>query len=150
MHVERMQQLRDHLAQTPDERFNYGMSLGPQGWPGLSPSLQVTSFLERLPYPCGSMGCVAGHACLLFDLHADEHMVQDYSRDRLLSCLVLRVAANHLELSEPQRHFLFLEDCTRADRSDAVRRLDHLLQGGKVETYDWAQESWAREDRTRR
>lgn len=116
MHMERLQRLRDHLVEVPDDQFCYSDTVDPR------------VLMAGPPYPCGAVGCVAGHACLLFALQGAAGQ--------------MRGAAAHLDLLPSERDFLFLEYCGKANRDDALRRLDHLLAGKTPGEYSWCHESW--------
>lgn len=132
MDVDKCRQLRDHLAALPEERFDYGSYIGQSRGDAKYSEAQMRLWhdgrLRDLWESCGCAGCVAGHCFALFDLPGRPSTTG---------------TAFALDLSSTMAWFLCLEYCDRANRLDAIRRLDHLLAGGTPEDYDWNQESWA-------
>jgi hypothetical protein len=81
-------------------------------------------------HPCGTAACLAGHACLLFKLEPGK------------DCCISSVVAAFLELPEAIADDLFITQAGRANRADAVLRLEHLLREERMNNYDWTKESW--------
>ena len=127
----RGRQLLDHIQQVPPEQFNYGVFF----------KTPTRAFLtcadvnrHGVPQPgCGTAACLCGHAVWLW---ADEVAVEtEFTIDRVQRLM-------QLSMSECQ--FLFLRRVGSATRVDAIRRLQHLLDGGAPWTYPWELEEMQR------
>lgn len=126
MHKERMQQLRDHIAALPEGRFSYPDFLMDER-ESYAPLYQ---WIDGVQPKCGTIGCVAGHCVMLFDIRKEKCTQIDAA------------AAGHLELDGEEAEFLFYEHIEAASREDALKRMDWLLKDNPVEDYPWHLESW--------
>ena len=138
MHKTRVKALRDHLQSIPDREFDYSSFLLPSDLASaeydVDATISVWSEFWRDSgageYPCGTTGCVAGHCCVLNNIPVQRN---ESAADK---------AKNFLDLSGPEVTFLFYDYNEFAKRSDAIARLNHLLDGGNVYNYDFGVESW--------
>lgn len=123
MNRERIQILRDHLAQLPDERFN--MRLWFSDGSG-EPAPEILREAIFNPRSCGTAACIAGHALRLFR-----------SRVNGTDNSIFEAARNVLKLNSPMALELFQPDGFSEKgvftRAQAVATLDHLLETGEVE-----------------
>lgn len=139
MNLERMIQLRDAIAAAPPAEFRYDDYFSDRG--GMFEPVEV-------PKPhCGTAGCVAGWACMLFRPREMVRAVTAPSDD--LS--ILNVARTALDLDLNQASFLFLENCAIATREDALKRLNWMIEHANYaeiwdpnEYYPWDNETWCR------
>jgi len=104
---EAVQQLRDHIAALPVDKFDYSVEF--------VNGQKYDDYYDGLTPPCGSAGCVMGHAVTLFQRRMPEHGT------------IAQAATNYLGLSVSASAQLFFEGCEVATRADALRRLDYLL-----------------------
>ena len=89
----------------------------------------IASFQPKGHSPCASIGCLAGHACVLFGL--------DSKRDALLAAQVA------LGLTEDEAQGLFLPelgDWNQYTAADAVVAIDRLINGWSLDLL------WEREE----
>lgn len=119
MRADRLQQLRDHLDQLPDERFDMRFYSAEKGHPRIG----RPSFGPVL-HNCGTAACVAGWAMALF-------------APRARPARVWNKAAELLGLDPGQAHELFEPDGywipDAYSRIQAVATLDHLIKTGEVQ-----------------
>lgn len=76
---------------------------------------------------CGTVGCVAGWICEWYSPVTNDRL--DTARDLLGLC-------------ERDSYLLFLANCGRANREDAIKRLEWLLEHGSLEYYPFEEESY--------
>lgn len=131
MNLERLTLLREKLSHTREDRFNYALLFNEPGHHYEPATDDWGVPLDR----CGTTGCVAGHAILLFE--EEFRKVYDGFAGSRIGCI-----SEMLELSKEQKDFLFFAYTADAMLSDALRRLDWLLNNYDVREYDWSQESW--------
>lgn len=135
MNREKLQQLRDHIAtKVDDAHFEYGEFLHPDDTQRL---LGHTDKIkdEAHKHPCGTIGCVAGHCCALFQ--------NELPRNRFhLPKVLVSSAKIILDLTEGESDFLFYQNMSYANRKDAVRRMDWLLNNNVIVDYRFREESW--------
>lgn len=133
--IEKLKQLRDHIAALPEERFDYSKYFTRESdWDAFGIDSPVK-------YECDTAGCVAGHCCALFDLHGSLCFDEGPVRGNAYVA-----AANFLKLDVGDDWTLMLHEYRRANRSDALLRLDHLIQHGTLAGYDDSKESWAKRE----
>lgn len=127
MNREKLQQLKTYILQQPEGRFHY-------------PDWLDTKTIDHLkvgpvdPNECGTTGCVAGWCCVLFQ--------NELSSVERYHALVWDAAARILELNTTESSFLFTCNAVRANREDAIKRIDWLLAGEPIDQYPWHEESW--------
>jgi hypothetical protein len=114
-----------YLLESPPEKFNYKIYFGRSI---AERKFQAKKGTKGAVYNCGTTACVAGHACILFDLHGDDI----HARQRG----VFDAAAAHLGLNGQLASFLFLMQAGCANRNAAVARIKWLLRHGTSEGYD--------------
>lgn len=133
MNKERLQQLHDAIEAAPPEEFFYNAFFS-----GKNDGLLTAGYLT-IPKPhCGTAGCVAGWALMLFI--PGERSYNGSCGDPKVSAF--DQAKDVLDLSSSEATFLFLEYAHAAKREDALRRLRHLLDGDHPDNYHWETESW--------
>lgn len=116
MNVTALRQLASHIASVPEDRFiwMHGLSGG-----------AMNAFVSHVPYPANTGGCIAGHACWIFDLRMWS----------MRAGCVMKAAAKFLGLSDAERDFLFVERCHFANRAAAIRRLVWLADHESMDGY---------------
>jgi len=82
-------------------------------------------------YDCGTAACVAGHCCILFDLHGSRYT---FNSGAFWS------AKKKLRLSQNDAEFLFLANSMAANLKAAVARIDWLLKHKSCAGYDMTNE----------
>jgi hypothetical protein len=82
-------------------------------------------------YDCGTAACVAGHCCILFDLHVSRYRYQSN---------VFWRAKRKLRLSLTDALFLFIINSSVANLKAAVARIDWLLKHRTCAGYDMTNE----------
>ena len=122
--VEDLTIVRNHLASIGDEQFDYNHVL--------DESAEEAFYKHKVYHFCGTVGCVAGWVCVLFNLYPT--LVES----------AMYVAAKHLWLNKSDEIFLFTRRCDIAQRVDAIRRIDYLLEHGTSEGYDFSGETQKR------
>ncbi len=136
MNKERIQHLINCLERLPDERFDYGnYFLIPKS--DDSNLKQLSHFLDEIKDldepPCGTIGCVAGHVCMIW---------WNESKSLFLECFSpSSVAQEILDIDEDVKFDLFLRYSGLANKTDAINRLKYLLEHGSFNNYDWSAES---------
>lgn len=125
MNREALTQLRNYITDLPDEQFGYQQFFGDSRstldwWHGKMPE-------------CGTAACVAGHACLMFQL-------QGTSKDGFRTPSA--IAGEFLGLDADDGETLFYAACGVASKDDAIRRMDYLLEHETLAGYSMAGESW--------
>lgn len=123
MHDERMVELRNLLKNVPEEKFDYDHYFSDE-YQALK--LLLSGEIVNIN-GCFTSGCVAGYVCSHWDLTGDE------PKD---------LAEKFLQLNYEESHFLFLTRCNKANKKDAICRINHLLSGKFLDDYDFSQESW--------
>lgn len=127
MNIERLKQLREHLAGLPEERFHYSDFFGNDVY---DPNVTWSDARKD----CGTTACVAGWACVLFG-PANQSTLDSGDPEYQASAIL------DIE-SDDESEFLFFRECSRANRSDAIRRLDWLIAGNSIAYYPWREESY--------
>lgn len=90
---------------------------------------------------CDSTACVAGTTCLLFPDALDPSTFwcrNNFEYDRY--------ATKVLDLSNAENQFLFHEFCGVAEKEDAIKRLEWLINGNSILDYPWEEESHYKTD----
>lgn len=128
MNLEKLTELRDYLLLVPEEKFDYSSFFRQEN--GL-----CLDIIPALQTHCFTTACVAGHAAVLF---AEELEITRAFED---GNKFTNVLGGLLGLRWSQRYFLFYDRAEIANKSDAIRRLTHLIEGKRVKEYNWSQES---------
>ncbi len=127
MNKARMRALHKHLRYCRSESFDYESSLWSEGVYGLRGINEGMALRIEASKWCGTTGCVAGHAAILFRIADTTHGFSQI--------------ASHLGLNDRQGYFLFFQQIENANRRAALRRLRYLIDGGDVEQYDFKKEA---------
>lgn len=151
MNVEKLTRLRDYLLLVPEERFQYKLFFcNKETYP-----LSIRESLKGNFYAANAEGYAAilflfqvilrlGTEERLSDVLLPEDrrpkMSSPFSGERLSA-----VIQHLLGLSDDERTFLFDDENERANKSDAILRLNHLIEGKGVLNYDWSKESYSGE-----
>lgn len=120
--IELLQELLDYITNDESLKFRYSYYF---------PWSELTKWFGGDYVPsCGTTACLAGHAAIKWNLY--------HTNGQDVDCVV----ANFIGLTEKESKFLFLENCTRANKEDAAQRLQWLIDGNNVDEYDFTTESW--------
>lgn len=127
MNREALIQLRGHIADLPEEKFTYNSY-----WPADN----IREWWHGEAPVCGTAGCVAGHTCVLF------HLSSKGARGTVAYTFPSSAAGEFLGLGKADQEALFYVACNSANKDDAVRRLDYLIQHETLAGYNFSGESW--------
>lgn len=148
MNIEALKQLRNHIANLPEEKFCYAVFFGTDEdeADAVAEAVEETWESQGLPPPCGTAGCVAGHCISLFQL-TPEMYYEEWSGESYAKGPG-DTAAKFLELTQDRdAHILFYEGCSVATREDALSRLDYLIEHGTLNGYPChLEDGWQVED----
>lgn len=128
MNRERIQQLRDHIASLPDEKFDMRLLVGVEGCSSYEPydeAVDPEAPITNALHECGTAACIAGHAVALFEPLTP---VSSTSAIQAAALLGLNWHTGARELFMPEGY----EDAGLYNRKDAIRTLDRLLETGTV------------------
>lgn len=128
MNIERLKQLRDFLEELPEERFVYESYF--DAYTRYKLFLEQGS-LEELREDCGTCGCIAGWAYLLYGEDTQE------SRDKF-DALPNKEASKLLDIRNRRiSGELFLYEVNGKSKKHAIARINHLLEFGDFSTYNF-------------
>lgn len=142
MNKERMQTLREAIAAALPDEFEYSSFFCKKTGLG---GIRQLSMQMTVPEPhCGTVGCVAGWALMLFSPGIKTYPLHCSSRIDAgdIPMTTSKQAQELLDLTSKERDFLFVDYVMHATREDALRRLDFLIADGYPDAYDWTKESW--------
>lgn len=138
LNVERIRQLTDHIEKLNEERFdmtNYLVPVEDRGEAQCLTDVRLKLKPRIKEGFCGTAGCIAGHAIMLF---CDKEEVNNVL-DQPLVYDPTQIAGDLLGLSPDDAWSLFMADgmdLERITRSEAVKVLKTLAQTGKIE-WEW-------------
>ena len=132
MNRERVQRLRDYIAELPPERFCYrNFFTNPGRQIGESQAFYDFMIRKTIPPLCGTVACVAGYALCLFG--KEEELGG-------LGCGIRENVAVLLEINGRDYDGLCVRNTDIATRQDALARLDWLLEHETLDGYDFSVE----------
>ncbi len=125
--IEMLSELRDYMKTVPDDEFLYREFFGRGGrW-------FFPQSIEEIKTGCGTVACLAGHACVLWK----EYLRKDLE----FGMLCVGSVTEFLEIGQDLEDFLFYRNCGEANRLDAIRRLEWVIEGKEISDYDFSQEN---------
>lgn len=129
MNRERVQQLRDHMAGLPEDAVN------------------MDAYLDKSP-TCGTVACVAGYACLLFDSESPQSLIDAVNREEGYSFFSAAQALLGLDRETAEHVFEGSLGEEGSHRAIALKRLDSLLETGtfRLRDEDWDDDDFAEDD----
>lgn len=148
MNRERVQQLRDHIASLPSEKFIFKRFFDDIG-------ADNRWVYEGVIPECGTVGCIAGYALTLFrdfvNMGRAHGQMACRTNDVIVELLDLdRTRSGFYDLNSPldannlrysrDYYLLCLRDVAHKGKRDAVARLDHLLARGTMQGYNYSAE----------